>query len=476
MSGPMGPRKTGRFYPNLTGKIDADAEQSIYRLFDDVYQLRTSVENLQAVSPVRPLTLDDIQREIQSTGTHPINIVNLPGMEEAGTPHFWEETEASGIQWLSPSNVNAPSAEARVIVGADVPVGVNGALIPDVTATTGFRSQVGMAFNLGVFNTLGNFARAIDTKWSNMFIGAFSSGIGGPGIITRPLSIWNADHVGTSAVGFVQFSSVTNPGNISINVNNACNGASCGSAYTVTNSGGVRWSMGMNGGASHGASTFCISSAPATNNPCSNARISIDGTSGDVTLFNNLSVGGTILSASSVDNVLFEFGGNLISGGASNFAAGMFNNVSVTAFAGDISFLTGLGVSPSAINTAGAAEVYASVSSLRLVEPNITVNAGDSITIAATLHVLSAPTEGVNNYAIKVDAGLTSAFDFEHTGTLLGFYGTAPIAQPSAYTVTNHTADKTYDANATSVAELADVLGSLLLDLINLGVLQGSVT
>ena len=63
-----------------------------------------------------------------------------------------------------------------------------------------------------------------------------------------------------------------------------------------------------------------------------------------------------------------------------------------------------------------------------------------------------------------------------HDGALLGFRAVAPIAVPAAYTVTNFTSDRTYNANATSVSELADVLATALLDLINQGLLQGSVT
>ena len=64
----------------------------------------------------------------------------------------------------------------------------------------------------------------------------------------------------------------------------------------------------------------------------------------------------------------------------------------------------------------------------------------------------------------------------DHDGANLGFRGVAPIPFPAAYTITNFTSDRTYDANATSVNELADALATLVLDLINQGVLQGSVT
>ena len=50
----------------------------------------------------------------------------------------------------------------------------------------------------------------------------------------------------------------------------------------------------------------------------------------------------------------------------------------------------------------------------------------------------------------------------------VGFFGATPFAPPT-YSVTNLTTDRTYDANATSTAELADVLGTLIADLRSYG-------
>jgi hypothetical protein len=43
------------------------------------------------------------------------------------------------------------------------------------------------------------------------------------------------------------------------------------------------------------------------------------------------------------------------------------------------------------------------------------------------------------------------------------------VVQPSAYTTSNVTTDRAYDANATTLDEVADVLGTLLADLKSLG-------
>jgi hypothetical protein len=58
-----------------------------------------------------------------------------------------------------------------------------------------------------------------------------------------------------------------------------------------------------------------------------------------------------------------------------------------------------------------------------------------------------------------------------HTGATLGFFSAPAVAQSPAYTPTNVTTDRSYDANATTVAELADVLGTLISDLKALGLI-----
>jgi hypothetical protein len=54
--------------------------------------------------------------------------------------------------------------------------------------------------------------------------------------------------------------------------------------------------------------------------------------------------------------------------------------------------------------------------------------------------------------------------DFTHAGTNFGIHGSS-APQSAAYTPTNVTTDRAYDANATTLDELADVLGTLIADL-----------
>lgn len=62
--------------------------------------------------------------------------------------------------------------------------------------------------------------------------------------------------------------------------------------------------------------------------------------------------------------------------------------------------------------------------------------------------------------------------DLNHDGANIGFFGTAPAPLAAAYTPTNVIADRAYNADATSVEELADVLGTLISDLQSYGLLQ----
>lgn len=56
--------------------------------------------------------------------------------------------------------------------------------------------------------------------------------------------------------------------------------------------------------------------------------------------------------------------------------------------------------------------------------------------------------------------------------TGLGFFNSTPVARPTGYTTfTNLTTDRTCNANSTSVAELADILGTLIVDLKSLGLI-----
>jgi hypothetical protein len=53
---------------------------------------------------------------------------------------------------------------------------------------------------------------------------------------------------------------------------------------------------------------------------------------------------------------------------------------------------------------------------------------------------------------------------FSHTGSELGVFNTTPTTRTAAYTPTNVTNVRTFDANSTSLEELADVVGTMIAD------------
>lgn len=66
---------------------------------------------------------------------------------------------------------------------------------------------------------------------------------------------------------------------------------------------------------------------------------------------------------------------------------------------------------------------------------------------------------------LEVDGNLN------HDGSNVGFYGVAPVARSTGWTITNDTTDRTFDADAGSVLELADVVATLIRDLAATGII-----
>jgi len=136
----------------------------------------------------------------------------------------------------------------------------------------------------------------------------------------------------------------------------------------------------------------------------------------DVTiLYLDGGTGGVGIGAAASDIYFTRVGGSFTSGGSSTAAASFNVGNDLTGALGDTSWLTTLTAgasSGSSIITQTASESIASVTTMRLSEPLIVNNltGGGVITVAATLEIVNAPTEGVNNYAFWVNAGL-SRFD-----------------------------------------------------------------
>ena len=75
--------------------------------------------------------------------------------------------------------------------------------------------------------------------------------------------------------------------------------------------------------------------------------------------------------------------------------------------------------------------------------------------------------------SLVVDTNLTVSTDVSLAGASgkVGFYGTTPVVQSSAYTTTNVTTDRTFNADSTTLNEMADVLGTLISDLKATGII-----
>jgi hypothetical protein len=91
----------------------------------------------------------------------------------------------------------------------------------------------------------------------------------------------------------------------------------------------------------------------------------------------------------------------------------------------------------------------------------ITTNANPVLTITGTLTMTDA-----KNIAVGTTTGTKIG---TATTQKLGFFNATPVVQPSAYTTSNVTTDRTFDANSTTLDEVADVLGTLIADLKSLG-------
>ena len=67
---------------------------------------------------------------------------------------------------------------------------------------------------------------------------------------------------------------------------------------------------------------------------------------------------------------------------------------------------------------------------------------------------------------------MTLPGELKHEGSTLSFFNKALVSQAAAYTPTNVSTDRSYDADTVAIAELADVVGTLIADLQTYGLLQ----
>jgi len=103
----------------------------------------------------------------------------------------------------------------------------------------------------------------------------------------------------------------------------------------------------------------------------------------------------------------------------------------------------------------------------------------DSNNLGETIvhYTLVVGTDPGGTKTVRVAADMLVGTDLEidgsldHDGSTVGFYGTTPVAQSSAYTVSNGSTDRALDVTGDSLAQVAAVLGTLIGDLQALGLI-----
>jgi hypothetical protein len=175
-------------------------------------------------------------------------------------------------------------------------------------------------------------------------------------------------------------------------------------APTVGDITGVTAGTGLSGGGTSGTVTLNVEAAQS--------GITSVGTLtslavGDITSTGDLVVSGTgphAIGGSALDYVQMHLTGAFTSSGASTTATGILGNQALTGAGGDTGSLVAMKLA-STIYTQSATESIAYVAQLAVEEPNIQDSLTGDITVAATLHIKNAPTEGLTNAALYVEAG-----------------------------------------------------------------------
>jgi len=95
------------------------------------------------------------------------------------------------------------------------------------------------------------------------------------------------------------------------------------------------------------------------------------------------------------------------------------------------------------------------------------------IAVSGTIDMTTAAANIKVSHGGKLTGDATTGFKLlDNTAHKLGFWNATPVVQNTGWgSITNVTPDKAYDANATTVDELADVLGTLIAQLVTYGLL-----
>jgi len=172
----------------------------------------------------------------------------------------------------------------------------------------------------------------------------------------------------------------------------------------------------------------------------------------------NISIdGNTITATSGAVNITPAAGSAIVLDGTISVDAGVVTGAtSITSAAINVDALSAVGA-----GTSMTFAVASSAAELTLTNQYLHPTTG-TVTLGSVAHEWN----GVYTLSLFVSGNL------DHDGENIGFFGTAPAAQAAAYTPTNVSIDRAFDADAVAVAELADVVGTLIADLQSYGLLQ----
>lgn len=108
--------------------------------------------------------------------------------------------------------------------------------------------------------------------------------------------------------------------------------------------------------------------------------------------------------------------------------------------------------------------IWSSGSGVLDIKSSTTLNIGATVT-TLNLGATAVTTANLATAATTTNVGPIGDIQVGSSGQKVGFFGNAGAVKSSAYTPTNVTTDRSYDANSTTLDEIADTLGTLIADL-----------
>ena len=291
----------------------------------------------------------------------------------SGTGSIELLSDAGGIKLTAASDVTIPSGVGLILDGSgDEKIESDGT---DISISVGSNGDINIPADVGL--TFGNDGEKIEGDGSDLTISGNTIKLNGNTTVAGTL-LPTTDDTYDLGSNSAAWQDLFIEGNI-----------------TMTDAGSITTSAGnLTLGASAGNDVLLGDDV---------VLLAVDGGTG------SLAINPAGATGEAVNWAMVTGNGAFTSGGASSVAAGMDLRWAITAANGDTSWQT-QAIIRGSIATQGNSETVADVSTLRLQEPTITVGSGDTVTNAATLLIVGAPTEGTNDYALFVDSG-ASRFD-----------------------------------------------------------------